>query len=160
MANIKSVDSLKGHWTKSQLADRKEVQENLKNNYDSIDEEIPEELQGYAREEWLRIVPLLKKQTPASNLDRSQLINYCLLAQTVKACQEHITQDGLCITTDKGIGKANPYFTMQDKAIKNMRSIANDFGLTISSRAKIENQKVQQKALDDPFANFLEGEAS
>ena len=94
MANIKSVDSLKGHWTKSQLADRKEVQENLKNNYDSIDEEIPEELQGYAREEWLRIVPLLKKQTPASNLDRSQLINYCLLAQTVKACQEHITQDG------------------------------------------------------------------
>lgn len=160
MANIKSVDSLKGHWTKSQLADREEVQENLKNNYDSIDEETPEELQGYAREEWLRIVPLLKKYTPASNLDRSQLINYCLLAQTVHDCQEHIIKDGLCITTDKGIDKANPYFTMQDKAIKNMRSIANDFGLTLSSRAKIENQKVQQKAPDDPFASFLEGEAS
>ena len=49
---------------------------------------------------------------------------------------------------------------MQDKAIKNMRSIANDFGLTLSSRAKIENQKVQQKAPDDPFASFLEGEVS
>lgn len=158
MANIKSVDNLKGHWTKSQLADREEVQNNLQNNYDSLDEEVPEELQGYAREEWLRIVPLLKEHTPASNLDRSQLINYCLLAQTVKAYQEHIVQDGLCIITDKGINKANPYFAIQDKAIKNMRSIANDFGLTVSSRAKIENQKVQQKSPEDPFVDFLEGE--
>ena len=81
MANIKSVDNLKGHWTKSQLADREEVQNNLQNNYDSLDEEVPEELQGYAREEWLRIVPLLKEHTPASNLDRSQLITVYLLKQ-------------------------------------------------------------------------------
>ena len=45
---------------------------------------------------------------------------------------------------------------MQDKAIKNMRAIASDFGLNISSRAKLENQKVKQQDPEDPFANLLE----
>lgn len=78
-AKIKPVESLKGHWTKTQLADRQEVQNNLQKNYDSIDDTVPEELHGYARKEWQKIVPLLKKETPASNLDRSQLITVFLL---------------------------------------------------------------------------------
>ena len=36
-AKIKPVESLKGHWTKTQLADREEVQNNLKENYEAID---------------------------------------------------------------------------------------------------------------------------
>ena len=155
-AKIKPVESLKGHWTKTQLADRQEVQNNLQKNYDSIDETVPEELHGYARKEWQKIVPLLKKETPASNLDRSQLINYCVLAQTVHTCQKYILQDGLCVMTSQGTKKINPYFNMQDKAIKNMRAIASDFGLNISSRAKLENQKVKQQDPEDPFADFLE----
>lgn len=160
MASIKPVNSLKGHWSKTELADRQELQNNLESNYDSISEQTPKELHGYARKEWERIVPLLKKQTPASELDRSQLINYCLLAQTVNTCQRYILQDGLCVMTDKGTKRVNPYFNMQDKAIKNMRAIANDFGMTITSRAKIENQKIKKNDPEDPFAEFLEDDAS
>ena len=58
--------------------------------------------------------------------------------------------------TSQGTKKINPYFNMQDKAIKNMRAIASDFGLNISSRAKLENQKVKQQDPEDPFADFLE----
>ena len=155
MAKIKPKDQLRGHWTKNQLADREDVDDALRNTYEPIDSNVPEELHGYARKEWEKIVPLLKKQTPASNLDRSQLINYCVLAQTVHTCQKYILKDGLCVTTTQGTKKVNPYFNMQDKAIKNMRAIANDFGLNISSRAKIENQKVKQQDPEDPFADML-----
>lgn len=160
MANLKPVEKLKGHYTNNQLADRKEVQNALRNNYEPIDDEIPKELTGYARKEWKKIVPLLKKQTPVSNLDKSQLINYCMLAQTVNTCQRYIVKEGLCVMTTNGTKRVNPYFNMQDKAIKDMRAIANDFGLTIKSRANIENQKAQQKDPEDPFADFLEDDVS
>ena len=61
--------------------------------------------------------------------------------------------------TSQGTKKINPYFNMQDKAIKNMRAIASDFGLNISSRAKLENKKVKQQDPEDPFADFLEDDA-
>ena len=78
-----------------------------------------------------------------------------MLAQTVHTCQKYILKDGLCVTTTQGTKKVNPYFNMQDKAIKNMRAIANDFGLNISSRAKIGNKKVKQQDPEDPFADML-----
>ena len=160
MANIKPLSMRTSHMTNAEIADREELQNNLQNNYEAIDEAVPEELHGYARKEWQKIVPLLKKETPASNLDRSQLINYCLLAQTVHTCQKYILQDGLCVMTKQGTKKINPYFNMQDKAIKTMRAIASDFGLNISSRAKLENQKVKQSDPEDPFADLLEDDAS
>lgn len=155
-AKIKPLNLRTSHMSNVEIADRQELQDNLKNNYEPIDTTTPEELHGYARKEWQKIVPLLKKQTPASQLDRSQLINYCLLAQTVNTCQKYILKDGLCVMTDKGTKWVNPYFNMQDKAIKNMRAIASDFGLNITSRAKLENQKVKQQDNTDPFAEFLE----
>lgn len=160
MANVKPLSMMTSHLTKSETADREELQNNMQENYQSIDVSVPAELHGYARQEWQRIVPLLKKETPASELDRSQLINYCQLAQTVNTCQRYILKDGLCVLTKDGSKKVNPYFNMQDKAIKNMRAIANDFGLNISSRAKLENQKVKKADPEDPFADFLEDDVS
>lgn len=156
---LKSVDNLHGHFTKNQLADRRQVQDNLNNNYSPLTDKIPPELRGYARKEWKRIIPLLRSQTPASELDRGQLINYCLLAQTVNTCQKYILKDGLCVKNTEGVKKANPYFNMQDKAIKNMRGIANDMGMTISSRARVENNKIKTEEQLDPFAAVLGDEA-
>lgn len=106
-AKIKPLNLRTSHMSNVEIADRQELQDNLKNNYEPIDTTTPEELHGYARKEWQKIVPLLKKQTPASQLDRSQLINYCLLAQTVNTCQKYILKDGLCVMTDKGTKRVN-----------------------------------------------------
>ena len=154
-AKIKALNNRTSHMTNNEIADRKAVQDALRNNYDSIGLDVPKELTGYAKKEWLKIIPLLKQMTPASNLDRSQLINYCLLAQTVFDCQKHIKHDGLVVDNGNGNTKTNPYFTIQDKAIKNMKSIAIEFGMTINSRAKLENSKVKNNDVEDPFATFL-----
>lgn len=160
-AKIKALSSRNtAHMTKNEIADRKAVEDALQNNYDSIDLDVPKELTGYARTEWVNIVPLLKKQTPTSNLDRSQLINYCLLAQTVLVCQMHLKEEGLVVPSGKSNTKTNPYFTIQDKAIKNMKSIAIEFGMTINSRAKLENSKIQNGEPEDPFAQMLSSGAN
>lgn len=157
---IKSLNDRTSHMTKNEITDREAVQDALQNNYDAIDLDVPSELSGYAKKEWLKIVPLLKKQTPTSNLDRSQLINYCMLAQTVHNCQQHILDEGLVVAGSNGSTKPNPYFNIQDKAIKSMKSIAIEFGMTINSRARLENDKVKQADPNDPFASVLSGEAS
>lgn len=155
---IKSLSDRTSHMTKNEIADREAVQDALQNNYDSIDLAAPKELSGYAKEEWDKIVPLLQKQTPTSNLDRSQLSNYCMLAQTVHTCQQHIVKEGLVIKNDNGTTKPNPYYGIQDKAIKSMKSIAIEFGMTINSRARLENDKVKQADPGDPFADALSGD--
>ena len=51
-AKIKPVESLKGHWSKTQLADRQEVQNNLQKNYDSIDRSEERRVGKECRSRW------------------------------------------------------------------------------------------------------------
>lgn len=101
---IKLLDNMDKHLTNEEKAQREDLQQALF-EYPRLNAKAPDWLTGRALTEWNRIVPLLRKETPISELDRSLLASYCRLYAAVQTCSDDIKKHGLVITTDNGSKK-------------------------------------------------------
>lgn len=126
--------------------------------YPELKSDPPDWLTGSALSEWNRIVPYLKANTPVSELDRALLADYCRCYGVVQTCNNQIAKYGLVITNkETGIKKKNPYYEIMSQAIKDMKMIATELGMTINSRAKLEMNKAKNDKPKDEFEALLDG---
>lgn len=147
--NVKSLGEMQKHLTNEEKAQRQEMQKRLY-EYSMLKGTPPKWLSEYAKTEWDRIVPILIEETPISELDSGLLATYCETLATVRECSEHIAKDGsLIVNTQSGGVKPNPYVSIRERAIKDLRSLSNDLGLSISSRAKLALNKAQDDEMDE-----------
>lgn len=154
---IKQLSTLKKHLTNEERDQRKDAETALF-DYPVLDLTPPDWLHDRALTEWQRVVPYLKSNTPISELDRAMLASYCRAYATVQTAEADLRKHGLVQTNkETGSRKPNPYVAIQSQAMKDMKAIANDLGMSINSRAKLEMNKAKNDKPKDEFEALLDG---
>ncbi|WP_125708067.1 phage terminase small subunit P27 family [Companilactobacillus zhongbaensis] len=139
-----------GDSTKETQAEKKQAEKQLF-TYEQLNSTPPTWLKGTARSEWNRLVPLLKKDSAISELDRNTLISYCNTSALIIDCQKEINKAG-AFTDD---GKKTNFLITQQQAQRDLKGFATSLGLTIESRVKLEYSKAKNTTPDDKFKELL-----
>jgi P27 family predicted phage terminase small subunit len=101
------------------------------------DTEPPEHLEGLARDKWQGLAETLADAGLLEELDRDGLASYCLCFADLWAAVEQIKKDGTTFTTDSGYIMKHPAVTMKNDALRQMQSLAKEYGLTPAARARL-----------------------
>ncbi|RND91448.1 putative phage terminase, small subunit, P27 family [Lacticaseibacillus paracasei] len=152
-APLKSITQMRGVMSKKKLADRREMEETLF-TYQELVDQPPAWLDEYAVTEWQRIVPLLKKDIPVSELDAAMIASHCQAYSDIQKAAELIQEQGMMVETTDSV-KANPAVKMKLDATNQMIRIDDLLGLSVYSRAKLAVKNETKKKPDDPFADLM-----
>ena len=125
--------------------------------YECSDEIInpPPFLSRYAKKEWKRIIPLLKKNGIISDVDVNTLAAYCQSYHRWIEAEKAVRTYGLTTVTDKGNIIQRPEVGIANKAMEAMVKYAKEFGLTPSSRTNLHIKTPDE--VDDPLVEFMKG---
>ncbi|OFR99113.1 terminase, partial [Lactobacillus sp. HMSC068F07] len=134
-------------------ADRRDMEESLF-TYQELVDQPPAWLDDYAVTEWQRIVPLLKKDIPVSELDAALIASHCQAYSDIQKAAELIQEQGMMVETTDSV-KANPAVKMKLDATNQMIRIDDLLGLSVYSRAKLAFKNETKKKTDDPFAELV-----
>nr|DAG10007.1 MAG TPA: terminase small subunit [Caudoviricetes sp.] len=152
-APLKSITQMRGAMSKKKLADRRDMEESLF-TYQELVDQPPAWLDDYAVTEWQRIVPLLKKDIPVSELDAALIASHCQAYSDIQKAAELIQEQGMMVETTDSV-KANPAVKMKLDATNQMIRIDDLLGLSVYSRAKLAFKNETKKKKDDPFAELV-----
>ena len=135
-----------GNRTKEEL-ERSEMVEDALHTFKNIDvDNIPEDLSPAAREEWLRVVPLLE-QLPIADLDYSLIRKYCEVSDMSDSLYRAITsKEGISGLVDAESNRKTGAFMAYMESLKELRSICGQLGMTIDSRMRLVVPEQQDKA--------------
>lgn len=150
----KLVDAKTGKIGKEAIEERRKEEEAL-TEFESISLIAPPWMEGDAKEEYERIVPLLKK-LPIASLDMASVVMYCDFFAKYKQASQSVDEQGSTITQTDARGNekviVNPQYTIMSDASRQVRSLSGGLGMTIDSRMRIVVPKKDE--VKDPFADF------
>lgn len=155
-ATLHLIDGNKAKLSKSVLETRAENEARLHTGTDKV--KPPGWLSNEAKKEFRRVVKELMKTNLVTNLDVDMLAVYCDAYVSYQKCEELIRQEGLIVEYTNKAGETNniphPLLTKKKQLFDQMRSIALEFGLTPSARAKLAlpKQEPQEKT---PFERLF-----
>lgn len=152
-APLKSITQMRGTMSKKKLADRRDMEESLF-TYQELVDQPPAWLDDYAVTEWQRIVPLLKKDIPVSELDAALIASHCQAYSDIQKAAELVKEQSMMVETTDSV-KANPAVKMKLDATNQMIRIDDLLGLSVYSRAKLAVKNETKKKPDDPFAELM-----
>jgi len=113
---------------------------------------MPTDLSKAAKKVWKVMVPVLLKLGTLTSADGDALAAYCEAKVTWRMAQDAIETHGIIVSTTQGQSK-NPACTVSNEALKNMRALMSEFGLTPASRTKIQ---VHTPDTDSPLSRLLD----
>ena len=120
--------------------------------------EIPERpkwLTGEGRREWERIAPLLARMKCLTEWDRSMLAAYCFeWGMYVMLCRKTKKLKDTVVYTTNGNEVQNPLLTARNRALKNWKELAIEFGLSPSARSRLD---VDVNSGNNEFVKLLKG---
>jgi P27 family predicted phage terminase small subunit len=100
--------------------------------------EAPKHLEGPAREEWDRMIPLLEEMHVLTAADGAALAVYCQTHARWLAALEEIEKEGIVIESgDPPVYKANPACTVASNCEGLILRMLCEFGMTPSSRSRV-----------------------
>lgn len=125
----------------------------------TVEVELPKPpafLSRFAKAEWKRIVPELKKLGLLTVVDYMALAAYCQNYHRWVEAEKAIRVRGkFTYETDKGNLVQIPEVGIANQAMKLMKDFAKEFGLTPSSRTSLHLENPEDAK--DPFMEFLSG---
>lgn len=127
----------------------------------------PDDLDGFALEEWNRVAPELYQLGLLSNIDRETLVAYCEAVATARVAQSALRElarkerrrkrgakfEGLIVFGPTGAPYPHPLVSIRNKAQADAVRYAAEFGMTPASRSRIDVKKART---DDPTAEFFD----
>nr|MDH3077276.1 phage terminase small subunit P27 family [Bacillus velezensis] len=135
-----------------ELVARAEYEKKIKMRSDNI--KAPPWLNKIAKKEFKRVVALLSEVEIITEADISMLAAYCNAYSQYISISEIIEKDGIMVHTEgqdedgnpiQLIGEEHPLLKRQKNYYDQMKSVANDFGLTPSARAKLAITRTQEE---------------
>lgn len=144
----KRVEDNKKHLTKAEKDARQKVEMVLSGNTDNVI--APDWLGETAQQIFLKVANDLLELRIVSNLDVDALAMYADAYASYLECVETIRDDGMMIENRFGDRIAHPMIAKQQQYFSQMSKIANEFGLTPASRAKIANALSKPTEPDKP----------
>lgn len=99
--------------------------------------EPPAFLSDYAKQEWLRIAPILRTQRVLTSADRAALAGYCESFALFTRSTIALQAEGDTVRSKRGKPTANTHIRIQMQALDRMHRYLRSFGLDPQSRAGI-----------------------
>lgn len=121
--------------------------------------EPPEHLDDIAMERWTELVPELKRLGVLTEMDRDALAGYCSKYSDWVRADTIVKQSGIFVINKDDDGKptgtpfVNPAYYIAAKALKQLTDMGVEFGLTPSSRSRI-NAKPEEPSKPGKFGTF------
>jgi len=112
----------------------------------------PDYLTKPAKEEWRRVAPILQRLGLFTELDAPALSAYCEAFARYVDAVERLKGQELVITYPTGAQAPNHLIGIINSSVKQMRDFMTEFGMTPSSRAKLQ---VDQPEPEDPRMDLL-----
>lgn len=98
----------------------------------------PAWMDDLARKEWRRVVPELKRMGLLTKVDLAALEVYCDAVSTFIKAAEVVNAKGFIFKTSTGYMAQLPHVNIKNQAANVIRAFCQEFGLTPSSRSKIQ----------------------
>lgn len=114
----------------------------------------PKWLDGEAKAEWRRVVPLLLELRVLSKQDRAMLAVYCQAWSRWRAAEGVIAREGLTFVTESGFIAKHPAVTIAAESMRIMEKAAQHFGMTPSSRSRVSQTPAPPEK--DPAEELLQ----
>lgn len=109
--------------------------------------ECPADLGREARQEWDRIAPKLEKLGILTEIDATALACYCQAFERWVKAEAVLKKSGELLKSEKTGGLyQNPYLAVANRAMEQMRQFLTEFGMTPSSRSRVQVKEPQEKS--------------
>lgn len=154
MPSAKLLNQQKGNLTKD-VIEKKQEQEQRMSDLQKLQIEPPEWLDETAKEEYVRIYPLLQ-ELPIADLDLALVSTYCQTFSNYINATKRLAKESAIVETKQGT-KLNQNYTLQRDSLTALNSIAPKLGLSVDSRLKIFAPKEKTVDKKDPFGDMLNG---
>lgn len=105
----------------------------------------PRHLKHEARAMYEKLVPILTTRG-TKRISQSIVEQYCMSYQISRSAYKDIEERGLI---DPDTGKKNPNVATYENAVKNIRSLGNDLGLTPTSQVQLQKLIMESTSEDD-----------
>ena len=112
----------------------------------------PDWLEDEAKREWDRIVPELHRLGLVTKIDITAIIGYCQSWARYVEAEKYLSDKDSVMVTDSGYMQQVPQVGMSQKYLKLCQSFMTEFGLTPSSRGRIQ---LPGQSEDDPMEKLL-----
>jgi P27 family predicted phage terminase small subunit len=117
----------------------------------------PDWIGDAAKVEWRRLAPMLARNGLLTEIDLDALTAYCVAWCTWKDASHKIRQFGMVIkSSNAGVLMQSPYISIANKAMATMKGLMLEFGMTPSSRTRVERSRGPNVPGSDPFSEFDE----
>lgn len=113
----------------------------------------PDHLNDLARQEWDRMAKELHSIGILTSIDGAGFALYCQAYARWVESEGHVLKEGMVIETHTGALKQNPYLSIANHAMKQMKEFLAEFGMTPSSRSRLKVDP--PKDLDDSKDKFF-----
>lgn len=145
----KILQNSTGDLTRLRQETKWKAQMLAQDGFRELNDEPPAYLTGYAKEEYLRVVPEIKK-LPVRDMDLTTLCLYCTWFSAYRETLELIEQ---------GVDQQERLdgYIYLDRITKNIKGLTSDLGLTVDSRMRIntdilKNNEEKPKTMKELFA--------
>lgn len=149
--NLKLLAENKGNLTVKQQEDKKTAEKSMQ-ELEPLEVNPPDWLDGTAKKEYNRIIPLLQ-ELPIASLDLALVSAYCQAYSDYQRATVELTSGETVTFTERG-SKVSPWHRVKVDSFNIINSIAPKLGLTIDSRMKIFTPTENKKEEADPMARF------
>jgi P27 family predicted phage terminase small subunit len=112
----------------------------------------PAHLDAIAKKEWKRISKLLLGMKVLTEADYIALGNLCQAYSTQIQAQNKLSQTGLLFKTRSGYVQQSPLFTIVATQQSIVNKLLAEFGLTPSSRSRLQIQPAAEEKVQNKFA--------
>src|SRR5699024_6907879 len=157
---LHTEERLKAHKKGKEYVAQELARQEKMHEYPQLDaSKIPSNLDYFGKQQWKVIIPLLN-QLPIAEHDRNLVESWCILYSQRRKLQRELDKNGEIITTYNDEGeiknvRKNPAFDMLLATVKEMRMIANQLGLTVSSRLSMIEP--EEEEAEDEFLKLIKG---
>lgn len=105
----------------------------------------PRWLSARARAEWRRLARELYDAGVLTTVDRAALAGYCVAFARWQEAEEVVSAKGMVVKTTNGNLIQNPYLTIANRAMDDMRRFAVEFGMTPASRTRVQVAETERE---------------
>jgi P27 family predicted phage terminase small subunit len=104
----------------------------------------PSHLDEQAKAEWARVAPILHGLGLLTKADTPALELYCTTYSRWLTAEIAMREHGMVVKSPSGYPIQNPYLSIATSALKQMKQLLAEFGMTPSSRTRVRPDKPEE----------------
>jgi P27 family predicted phage terminase small subunit len=114
----------------------------------------PNHLDELAKAEWKRLVRIISHMKLLTEADYIALANLCQAYSRMVKAERKLAEAGLLYKTQSGYVQQSPLLSIINSSVETISKLCKEFGLTPSSRSRIQLMSSENQQGDDGILDF------